>query len=100
MKAEAARRAPSIASRSPNVMMKLGELVDRYHALAAKHGAPVALAAFELPQEETERLFSGYEEDYHIGRFFRFDEIDGARYSINGFPATHVSINAEIESIL
>ena len=91
MGSETARRAP---------MMELGELVHRYNALAKKFGALVALSAFELSQEETERLFSGYEEDYHIGRFFHFDEMGGTRYSINAFPATHVSIDAEIETIL
>ena len=91
MNSEAARPAP---------IMKLGELVTRYNALVKKRGAPVALAAFELSQEETERLFSGYEEDYHIGRFFHFEEMDGTRYSVNGFPATHVSIDSEIETIL
>lgn len=91
MSSQAARRAP---------MMSLRELVERYRALAAKHAASVALSAFELSQEETERLFSGYEEDYHIGRYFHFDEIDGQRYLINGFPATHVTIEPQIESIL
>ena len=91
MGSEAARHSP---------MMTLRELVERYHALAAELGAPVALSAFGLSQEETERLFSGYDEDYHISRFFHLSESDGPRYSINGFPATHVAVDAEIETIL
>lgn len=82
------------------MMMPLSEVVKRYRALAGALGKPVALSAFALGQTEAERIFSGYEEDYHIGRFFHFSESSGTRYSINGFPATHVSIDPEIESIL
>ena len=91
MTAEAARRAP---------MMTLKELVGRYRELASAFGNPVALSSFGLTSEETERLFSGYDEDYHISRFFHFTASDGDRYSINGVPCTHVSIDAEIDSIL
>jgi len=84
-------------------MMSLHELVDRYRALAGEFGKPVALAAFGLPANETERIFSSYDEDYHISRFFDFSEAtDGsaARFSINGTTVTHVALNAEIQSIL
>jgi len=91
MSAEAARRTP---------MMSLGELVNRYRSLGGAFGKPVPLAAFQLPDAETERLFSGYDEDYHISRFFHFTQAGGSRFSINGIPATHVSLDAEIESIL
>ena len=40
------------------------------------------------------------DEDYHISRFFQFTENEGHKYSINGFSATHVVIEGEIESIL
>jgi hypothetical protein len=60
----------------------------------------VALSAFALTTVETERLFSGYDEDYHISRFFHFSEAAGEKYSIDGIPATHVSIDPEIETIL
>ena len=91
MSAEAARRAP---------MLPLRELVNRYTSLAGEFGKPVALSAFALTPEETERVFSSYDEDYHISRFFHFSEAVGASFSINGSPATHVSLDAEIESIL
>ena len=100
MSAEPARRAPSAASRPPNVMMPLRELVQRYLALAGKFGAPVALSSFTLSPAETEQLFSGYDEDYHISRFFHFSEEEGTRFSINGIAATHVSLDPEIETIL
>ena len=100
MSAEAARRAPPDASRPLNTMMPLRELVDRYRSLAGEFGKSVPLAAFQLSEMETERLFSGYDEDYHISRFFHFSESEGARFSIDGIPATHVSLDAEIESIL
>jgi hypothetical protein len=100
MSTEAARRASSDASRPPNPMMPLRELVNRYRSLAGEFGKPVSLAAFQLSDAETERVFSAYDEDYHISRFFHFTQAEGSRFSINGIPATHVSLDAEIESIL
>lgn len=91
MSAEAARRAP---------IMSLSELVRIYRLRGGHFGQLVALSAFSLSPAETERLFSAYDEDYHISRFFHFTEGNGQRYSINGFPATHVSIDAEIQTIL
>ena len=91
MSAEAARRAP---------LMSLSELVRLYRQQAADFGQPVALSALGLSTAETERLFSGYDEDYHISRFFHFSDSDGQKFSINGFSATHVFIDAEIETIL
>jgi hypothetical protein len=92
MSSEATRR------RSP--MMPLRELVDRYLSVAVSFGIPVALSSFDLGHAETDRLFSGYEEDYHISRFLHFSQDKGTQFSINGFPATHVSIDAEVQSIL
>jgi hypothetical protein len=91
MSAEAARRAP---------LMPLRELVRLYRSHAANFGELVALTIFGLTVPETERLFSGYDEDYHISRFFHFSEAGGTLFSINGFPATHVSLDAEIQAIL
>jgi hypothetical protein len=91
MSAEAAGRAP---------IMSLRDLVRLYLSRTGNFGEPVALSAFDLTKAETERLFSGYDEDYHISRFFRFSEAPGEKYSINGIPATHVSLDSEIQSIL
>jgi hypothetical protein len=91
MSAEAAGRAP---------IMPLRDLVRLYLSRAGNFGEPVALSAFGLTNTETERLFSGYDEDYHISRYFRFSEAAGEKYSINGIPATHVSLDSEIQSIL
>jgi hypothetical protein len=41
-----------------------------------------------------------YDEDYHISRFFHFRNEAGESYTINEFPQTHVTIDAEIQSIL
>jgi hypothetical protein len=100
MSAEAARRASSDASQPPNPMMPLRELVERYRSIAGEFGTPVPLTAFQLNAAETERLFSSYDEDYHISRFFHFTMSNGTRFSINGIPVTHVSLDTEIESIL
>jgi hypothetical protein len=80
--------------------MTLVQLVDRYCALVPEFGQPVPLSSFQLTSAETERLFSSFDEDYHISRFFHFSESAGEKFSINGVPATHVSLDAEIETIL
>ena len=91
------------AQRQP---ISLRDVVAKYRELAGGLGRPLALAAFALTPEETERVFGIFDEDYHISRFFRFSlqPADGARssqtYRINGFPQSHVAIDAEIESIL
>jgi len=85
------RRAP---------MMSLQELVKKYKSLARDFGKPMALSSFALTRVETESLFSSYDEDYHISRFFHFSEAAGEVFSINGIPATHVSLDAEIQTIL
>jgi hypothetical protein len=81
-------------------MMPLRQLVDRYLSAAGNFSIPVALSSFALSQAETEQLFSGYEEDYHISRFLDFTQDVGTPFSINGFPATHIAIRAEIQSVL
>lgn len=91
MPSEGARRAR---------MLPLRKMVDRYLAAASRFDTPVALSAFTLSEAETETLFSTYEEDYHISRFLHFTRESGKTFSINGFPATHVSIDREIETLL
>jgi hypothetical protein len=91
MSAEAARRA---------TIMTLRELVDRYLLLAGQFGQPVPIASFALSAPEAETLFSAFDEDYHISRFFHFTSFGGAQFSINGVSATHVALDAEINTIL
>ena len=91
MSAEAAPRPP---------ITSLSELVRHYRLQAGDFGRPIALSGFPLDHDEIERLFSSYDEDYHISRFFHFFESEGQRFSINGIPATHVSLDAEIQNIL
>ena len=88
--------------------MDLRQIVQKYKELSSEFGKPVPLAAFGLSREDTERIFSVFDEDYHISRFFHFSlnpttEPGGppiVAYQINGFPHTHVSLDAEIETIL
>lgn len=91
MTAESAGRAP---------MTSLKELYRVYTAIAAKSGEPVPLAAFQWSVEETERLFSVFDEDYHISRFFHFSETGGEKFTIDGESVTHVTIDPAISSIL
>ena len=88
---ESARRAP---------MMSLKELYRVYTTIAAKPGEPVPLSAFKMSAEETEKLLSIFDEDYHISRFFHFSEAGGEKFTIDGESATHVAIDPEISSIL
>lgn len=80
--------------------MRLCEAAEKYLALSGGYGKPVALSAFGLSREETEYLFGVFDEDYHISRFFHFRNDAGESYQINGFPQTHVAIDAEISETL
>ena len=82
------------------ISMTLRQLVDLYLSLAGQFSQLVSLSSFPLSLEETERLFSSYDEDYHISRFFHFSEGAGEKFSINGIPTTNVSLDPEIETIL
>ena len=85
------RRAP---------IMTLQQLVAKYESLAGGFGVAVPLSAFGLSKLETEQLLTDYDEDYHISRFFDFTETEGEKYHIDGVPATHLAIDAEISKIL
>ena len=80
--------------------MSLKDLVAKYLELGGGYGRPVVLAAFGLDRREAERLFGLYDEDYNISRYFHFSDGEGEPYNINGFAHTHVTIDAEIASIL
>jgi hypothetical protein len=84
----------------PAAMLPLKKLVERYRALAVQDGSPVALTAFEFTRDENDRLFSSFDEDYHISRFFHFTEDDGMTFTVNGERVSHVAIDPEIDSIL
>jgi hypothetical protein len=89
--------------------LELRELVERYLAASGGYGKPAALSAFGLSRAETESAFSAFDEDYLISRYlhFRNDSLpssapgeSGETFQVNGFPQTHVTIDAEIQSIL
>ncbi len=80
--------------------IELKEVVEKYLAAAGGYGNFVPLSSLGLSKEDIEDVFSIFDEDYHISRFFHFGCAAGANYQINGFPQTHVSIDAEAQSIL
>ena len=86
--------------------MNLREVVQKYQLLVGSFGQPVALSRFGLSRPETERIFSLFDEDYHISRFFHFSVNPGVSvpgeetYQINGFPQSHISVDGEIKTIL
>ena len=81
-------------------MMTLQILVDQYKALAQAAGVPLALEAFDLSPDETERLFNALDEDYHISRHLHFSKGEGQVYRISGEEVTHVSIDGAIANLL
>lgn len=80
--------------------MDLEKLIEKYLAAAGDYGRPAAISAFGLGHSEAERLFRSFDEDYHISRFFHFSNSSGESFDVNGFPQTHVAIDAEIKEIL
>jgi hypothetical protein len=91
---------------APRPSPSLRDIVEKYRQLAGGFGRPLALGAFGLSPQETEHVFGIFDEDYHISRFFHFslEETAAGRsaqsYRVNGFPQSHVALDAEIESIL
>jgi hypothetical protein len=80
-------------------MLTLRELVDRYDLLAHQSGEPVALSAFGLGDDETKNLFTAFDDDYHISRFFHFSNGEGKVYMIRGEPATHLFMDLAIRAL-
>ena len=80
--------------------MQLREVVEKYLGAAGDYGREVPISALGFSREEVEEVFSAFDEDYHIGRFFRFRQGTGETYTIDGFPQTHVAIDADIQGIL
>ena len=80
-------------------MLTLRELVDRYDLLAHQSGEPVALSAFGLGDDETQDLFTAFDDDYHISRFFHFSNGEGTAYVIRGESATHLLMDLAIRAL-
>ena len=83
---------------APN-MLSLKEVVDRYSTLAKQGGEPVALESFALDPEETIKLFTSLDEDYHISRFLHFSTGVGQHYQIGEEQVTHVALDPAISSL-
>jgi hypothetical protein len=81
-------------------LMSLREVVERYAALAEGFGKPVALSAFGLGARETENVFAGFDEDYHISRYLHFSRGEGETYTISGEAVTHVAIDERVYALL
>jgi hypothetical protein len=90
----------AMGQTDPKDKLDLNQVVRKYLAAAGAYGKAVALSSLGLSPEQIEGVFSTLDEDYHISRYFHFQCAAGANYEINGFPQTHVSIDADIETIL
>ena len=80
--------------------LQLRGIVEKYLGAAGGYGKEIAISALGFSREEVEEVFSAFDEDYHIGRFFHFRQGTGETYTIDGFPQTHVEIDGEIQEIL
>ncbi|HUL32280.1 MAG TPA: hypothetical protein VL128_00235 [Candidatus Eisenbacteria bacterium] len=81
-------------------MLSLIEILERYTTLAKPFGEHVALSTFGLSVEETSKLFTALDEDYHISRFLRFSCLEGQRYLVDGEEVTHVALEPGIHDLL
>jgi len=80
--------------------MNLKEIVEKYLTIAGDFAFLAPLADFGLDRSAVERIFGVLDEDYHISRYLHFSQVSGPAYTINGFDQTHISIDAEIQSVL
>jgi hypothetical protein len=83
--------------------MEFAEVVKKYLAAAGQFGRCIPLSSLGLPKRQLEEVFGTLDEDYHISRFLHFACVaadTAIKYEIGGFPQTHVSIDAEVQSIL
>ena len=80
--------------------MQLSEVVEKYLVAAGGYGKSAPISALGISHQEAERAFDVLDEDYHISRFFRFSNTAGEIFQVNGFPQTHIAIDAEIQEIL
>jgi hypothetical protein len=87
------------ATRQAFEPMNLRTIVDKYLAIAGGFSFLAPLADFGLEKDELERLFSSFDEDYHISRYLHFSQVSGPAYNINGFEQTHISIDQSILSV-
>jgi hypothetical protein len=80
--------------------MELKDVIQQYLAVGGEYGKSVELADLGFSRQEVEKVFGSLDEDYQISRFFHFACAVGSEYQINGFPQTHISIDADIQSVL
>lgn len=90
--------------------MDLRSVIRRYLEAAGGFDRPLHLSQFGFSKEETERIFSAWDEDYQISRFMLLscerDEAlnelpsDVRVYMINGFEVSHISFREGIQQLL
>lgn len=85
--------------------MSLAEGIQKYLEIAGSFGRPAPLARFGLSRDETEKLFSTWDEDYQINRYMllTLEAAEGpARqiFLINGFECSHVCFQPDIQKLL
>ncbi len=90
--------------------MDLAVVVKKYLSAAGGFGQPAHLSTLGLSKTETEKAISALDEDYQISRYMLLsrerDETlssypsEARVYLINGFEASHFSLEAGIQKLL
>jgi hypothetical protein len=83
--------------------MDFAGVVKKYRDLAGDFGTAVSLSDYNFPRANAEKFFSDLNDDYQISRFLHFQNREAENFpvfQISGFPQTHVTLHAEIESLL
>lgn len=90
--------------------MNLGSAISKYLEIAGGFDRWAHLSQFGLPREETETIFSAWDEDYQISRYILLsrerDEAlaaypaDRRVFLINGFECSHVSFHTAVQKLL
>ncbi len=77
-----------------DMSIELADIVEKYLAAAGAYGQQPPLAALGLSKEEIEDVFSAFDEDYHISRFFHF--ACAAKPRPNRLPDQRISADARV----
>lgn len=89
--------------------MNLAMGVKKYLEIAGEFGKPAPLVKFGLSKDETQKVFSAWDEDYQINRYMLLmlppseepaHPREGEVYLINGFKCSHVCFQPAIQELV
>jgi hypothetical protein len=90
--------------------MDLTVALRKYLEVTGGFNRAMHLSQFELSKDETERLFSAWDEDYQISRYMLLTRApehelatlpkESRTYAVNGHETSHVAFRSEIQRFL